>query len=711
MEFGSPVRRSRYVVDEIPTEWGRGTFTGNGLLGTLCRRDEVAASGDGCAPVLWEIGRTDVMDRSRSEAEGNGRFKNNDCPHYRVPIGQLVLLPLGTVTRSGIELDLLNAEESGFLDTAAGTLRWRSITHAVHEAIIIDLTASDDLNPAVGFRPGYSGPLSFEFGVKVDNGTLNPPPTLFDHDGVHYCLQRTWMSGTYVTAYTVLHLTPGTKRVVLTVQRAASRDEAVAAARNVLASVVAASPKDLDRSHREWWHRYWSLGGVEIPDARLEQFFYLQLYKFACATRADRPAYDLLGPWTFRTVWAAMWWNLNVQLTYLPLYAANRLELAESLPRLLDAGVDNLLVNGRPLGPGAMLLGRASDRDLLGTWDREWCNLPWICHNYYTHYRHAMDPQMVPGLVRLLVGAARAYLTLIREEPDGLFHLPVGVSPEYPQEAEDTHINLALFRWVCSTLLDLAPHHADAPRWQEVLARLAPYPVNQTGLMIGRDVPYAVSHRHFSHLMAIWPLRLLDPDDSTTRPLLERSVRQWTGYDAEHVGYSRTVAASLFALLGDGDAALTSLNTYLDSNLAQPNSMYLELGGWGGPTSETPASVLGAIQDLLLSCRGNVIRVFPAMPQAWLDASLRSMRTDGAFLVDADRRGGDTVLIRVTAEVGGQVSVESPWPETELRHDGDPLDSDSTVQRVAGRIIKLDLHAGASITLTQAAVPRSTTSP
>lgn len=64
------------------------------------------------------------------------------------------------------------------------------------------------------------------------------------------------------------------------------------------------------------------------------------MYKLACGTRSDREVYDLMGPWYIDgTSWPDLHWDLNVQLTYYPLYAANRLDIAESLKKLMDNNI------------------------------------------------------------------------------------------------------------------------------------------------------------------------------------------------------------------------------------------------------------------------------------------------------------------------------------------------------------------------------------
>ena len=46
-----------------------------------------------------------------------------------------------------------------------------------------------------------------------------------------------------------------------------------------------------------------------------------------------------MGPWYARTPWPGVWWNLNVQLTYWPVYAANRLALGESMLAIVDVSI------------------------------------------------------------------------------------------------------------------------------------------------------------------------------------------------------------------------------------------------------------------------------------------------------------------------------------------------------------------------------------
>ena len=48
---------------------------------------------------------------------------------------------------------------------------------------------------------------------------------------------------------------------------------------------------------------------------------------FGDTARADRPALDTLGPWYQTTPIPGINWNLSLQLSYWPVYTANRLAL------------------------------------------------------------------------------------------------------------------------------------------------------------------------------------------------------------------------------------------------------------------------------------------------------------------------------------------------------------------------------------------------
>ena len=106
-------------------------------------------------------------------------------------------------------------------------------------------------------------------------------------------------------------------------------------------------------------------------------------------------------------------------------------------------------------------------------------------------------------------------------------------------------------------------------------------------------------------------------------------------------GFTFTGAASIAAQMTRGDEALRYLREFV-ARFAQPNTMYFE----AGPVIETPLSAAKSLQDMLLQSWGGLIRIFPAVPAAWLDVTVHDTRTEGAFLVSAVRRDGRTRFVR-----------------------------------------------------------------
>src|SRR5256884_8352013 len=137
--------------------------------------------------------------------------------------------------------------------------------------------------------------------------------------------------------------------------------EALAEARAATREAARLGMRRLESDHRTWWHAYYPESFLTFPDARLEAYYWIQIYKLGSAMRADGPILDLNGPWFNATPWPGIWWNLNIQLTYSPLFRANRLELAESRFRNLDRPRQALIDNGpERLPPDAGATGGGS---------------------------------------------------------------------------------------------------------------------------------------------------------------------------------------------------------------------------------------------------------------------------------------------------------------------------------------------------------------
>ncbi len=672
--------RQDLVWDRLPTGWGESAFIGNGRLGaTIDVRDSALG---------WTINRTDVV---------------HDQSRY--PIGRVVLKTAGTVRGGHARLSLWEAEASGTATTDRGEVRWRSFTAARPSVIVIVLEGTGgESGVALDWLPAEARPPRKVYRKDpFAPEDLHPPPVV-THASHEITSVQTFLNG----GAHAESIRRSARVFYVSVAPGNTSPDALADARTATAEAVRQGLARLEAAHRRWWHAYYPESFLTFPDARLEAYYWIQIYKLGSAMRADGPILDLNGPWFNATPWPGIWWNLNTQLTYSPLFRANRLDLAESLFRNLDRHRQALIDNvPERLRADAAAIGRSSGPDLVRPVDlataqsdaaHEMGDLPWTLYYYWLYYRYQMDDRILRERVYpLLKRAIGNYLAYLERGDDGRWHLPPTESPELAT-VPDANYDLALLTWGLETLIAgaerLQLEDPLLPRWRDVLANLTLFPTDSSGLMVGRGRPWKESHRHYSHLLAIYPLHLITPDRPDARSLIEASLRTWERDAALFRGYSFTGGASMHALLGQGDTALARLNSYLDApRYMQPNTFYAE----AGPVIETPLSAATSIQELLLQDWGGALRVFPAVPVAWTDAAFDRLRADGAFLVSAVRQGGRTAWVRIESLAGSPCRlVVADWDSTVVREHTGPLPQ--VTKGTAGDYV-IELRRGTSVVL------------
>ena len=301
-----------------------GAFLGNGLMGATIYRD-------GDHRFRWEMGRADVTEHRRDNA--------------RLPIGGLVLTTAGTIQGGRLRLDLWNAEVRGEIRTDKGTLRFRSIIHTREMALFTDIEATGGEN---GARFAWEARPAIDRANHYSAGQANPAPREQTIEGIAICEQPRFAGGGFATAWSETATDKG-RRVVLSIADTfpgnTAAAEAVAAAKKNRAADFAG----LLNAHRAWWHAFYPKSFVSIPDPKAESFYWIQLYKLASASRGDRVPVDLLGPWYRSTGWPRIWWNLNIEILYLPVYTGNHLELGESFVNFLDKKRANFFRNAKQI--------------------------------------------------------------------------------------------------------------------------------------------------------------------------------------------------------------------------------------------------------------------------------------------------------------------------------------------------------------------------
>ena len=417
------------------------------------------------------------------------------------------------------------------------------------------------------------------------------------------------------------------------------------------------------KEHREWWHDYYAKSYLTVPDKSLESLYWQTIYRFGCTARAGRYFIDCAGIWFQGGAWPYTTTNWNIQSAHWGLYAANRLEQSEELLNRIYAGRDELIKAVRPVEwqKDSSFLAHEVASDMQGHREQdmryfhEVGNLPWTMNNLWSHYRHSMDDDMLrEKIFPILRRSINLYLHMVEEGKDGKLHLPPTYSPE-TGVWKDCNFDLALFKWGCYTLLKscerLKIKDPLIPRWKDVTERLIDFPVDEFGFRLGSNCSSAKGHRHFSNLLMIYPLYLVNIEqDGAKKALMESYTRAHsiTGLSA----MVQTHAGPIGASLGQGDMALEGLKR-LQSEL-HPNGMWFRM-----PCLESSLGMANIVQNMYIQSwsdpakeQSGPIRIFPALPSTWTDVEFHDLRTEGAFLVSAKRVDGETEWVRIKSLAG-----------------------------------------------------------
>lgn len=449
-----------------------------------------------------------------------------------------------------------------------------------------------------------------------------------------------------------------------------------------------------------WWRQYWrDVPRVRLPDADLQHAYDYGVYKQAGLTTPGGVPATLQGPWMEEyqlPPWSNDYhFNINIEMIYWPCLGTNRLGHLAPLWRLIQSWWPQLQSNGERFfgAPGAIMLPHAVDDrcQVVGTF---WAGTidhactAWMAQLAWQHYRYSMDESVLREIAwPLLNGAFNGFWAMLEEIEDGTgkrLSLPVSVSPEYNGSemnawGRDSSFQLAALHATAAILQDAAQVLARPvdPRWEEVRQRLPPYTLapdaRRIALWKGQDL--AESHRHHSHLAAIYPFCTIDPLSEAHRPVVAESIGHWTRKGAgTWTGWCIPWAAILCARCGLADAAVNWLRWWKMSftNLGHGtlhNADFPGCSAWNDGALNSPdfrkapdfrevmqmdagMGAVTAVLELLVQGRRDGLHVVPCLPKHWRDLEFDGIRTEGAFLVGATVRAGGLRQVRVTSLAG-----------------------------------------------------------
>ncbi|MFJ9784659.1 glycosyl hydrolase family 95 catalytic domain-containing protein [Amycolatopsis sp. NPDC101161] len=433
-------------------------------------------------------------------------------------------------------------------------------------------------------------------------------------------------------------------------------------------------------------------------------------YLLASASRPGAPPANLQGIWNddLRPAWSSNYTiNINTQMNY---WAAETTGLGECHRPLFDL-LGKLAVTGADVA-----------RELYGT--RGWVThhntdpwgwaLPpgmghgnpswalwqlggaWLVQHAWEHYDFTRDLGFLATTAwPLLRGCAEFCLDWLVERdgvletcpstsPENLFLSEAGTKESLTHSATmDVALIRAVFERSLAAMDALAAHDPLYAEIEAALPRLRPLPVLPDGRLgeWAEDLPEEDStHRHLSHLVALYPLGLIDA--VATPDLAEAARRVMDRRGPGAMGWSWAWKIALRARLGDGETARKLL-----SEATQPftgdrhRDAPVDGSEWGGLlpnlfSTHPPFQIDGnygfpaGLAELVLQSQNDVVTLLPALPAQWPAGEARGLRCRGGLAADVEWRDGElryAVLRRLSGDPAEPVRVRYRGRETELR--------------------------------------------
>lgn len=475
-------------------------------------------------------------------------------------------------------------------------------------------------------------------------------------------------------------------------------------AKNLLTEAAEKGFDKLFDEHKKAWKKYWAKSSVKTGDKLIDETYKKSWYLFKCCSKKGGYPMPLQGVWTADNDCLPPWkgdyhHDTNTELSYQSYLKANRLEEGETfidyLWRLKPAyekfAKEFFGVKGLLLPSCSTLDGKA-----MGGW-AQYSLSPtmtiWAAQSFDEYYLYTGDEKFLKNRAYHFFKKVGQAIKGLLTEKNGKLYLPVSSSPEiFDNERKaylepNSNFDLALLIYLFKTLKGYAEKLGEnAEEYEEILGKLDDLAIDNSGVVMLDKTQYLPeSHRHFSHVMSLYPLHLINYDTDEHKKIYENTIKNLeilgTGY---WVGFSFAMSAQIYAMAKKGNAAAERLGQFCKGFVAENgfhlNGDYKHYGytqwHYRPFTLESLFGFADALHEMLLQDHQGFIELFPAIPDEWKNGTVgfKNLRSRGGLLVSATLKNGELSLL----------TIKSPSERTIKFADGKTVNLRRGINKIIG---------------------------
>ena len=293
----------------------------------------------------------------------------------------------------------------------------------------------------------------------------------------------------------------------------------------------------------------------------------------------------------------------------------------------------------------------------------------WAAQSFDEYYLYTGDEKFLKNRAYPFFKEIGEAIKGLLREKNGKLYLPLSSSPEIYDNTRKAYLepnsnfDLALLIYLYKTLKGYTEKLGiSGDEYDEFLSKLDDIAIADNGVvMLDKTQLLPETHRHFSHLMCLYPLHLINYDTEEHKKIYDASL--WnievlgTGM---WVGFSFAMAAQIYAMAKKGNSAYEKIYQFCKGFVGE-NGFHLngDFKRYGYTqfhyrpfTLESSFGFCDALHEMLLQDHTGEIEVFPAVPDEWKSGAVefKNLRSRGGLLVSAQLKDGKLAKLTVTAK-------------------------------------------------------------